>query len=124
MSYLVQYNNTSKKPVLQFVLKPNENQVCLVTGVTFNQLDLLKTFFKISFNISSSTIGASHAFHCVVAVEVGRISNYFTEAAALICSLIVSMKRIIWRAKLFSPRTLMSGGIQTGLYLCTGFASH
>lgn len=36
-------------------------------------------------------------------VEVGHVCNYFTEAAALICSLIVFMKRIIWRAKICSP---------------------
>ena len=56
-------------------------------------------------------------------VEFGCMCNYFTEGAALICSLIVFMKRIIWRAKVFSLSTDEQG--DTGrAYLCTGFASH
>lgn len=39
---------------------------------------------------------------CGLRQKSGHVCNYFTEAAALICSLIVFMRRIILRAKICS----------------------
>lgn len=49
-------------------------------------------------------------------VEVGHVCNYFTGAAALICSLIVFMKRVIWHAQLPPLPARQSRRIHTELY--------
>lgn len=68
-------------------------------------------------------VGAFQAFHYATAAKFShRISDYFTEAAELICSLIVSMKRIIWWAKLRFPKHWWAVGYS--LHLIFALALH